>query len=415
MFKNYLLTAWKVLMRRKVFSFISLFGISITLAILLILSTILDNFLYPLGPEKSNQNFLSINRLTITSKDGDSNWSSRPGYKFLAENVARLKSPEKTSFFTSFKQGTSFISGEKINNYLRRTDASYWQILDFNFIKGRTFTEEEFNSGTMVAVISETTAKELFSEQDPLKQSFVVNNQTFQVIGVVKDISFFENIAFSDIWVPYTTAPSTSYKAGLTSGWGAILYHSNKNMLKEIQSEYINLLKEDFISPDPENYHTAVSGADTPIENLARNIINSKTYKSDADKLITLFIVFVVAFMLLPSINLINLNISRIMERSSEIGVRKAFGASTSQLVLQFIIENIVITAIGGVIGLLISWFVLVQIEINNLIPGGHFQFSLNTYLYGFSMIFVFGLISGAYPAYKMSKLHPVAALKGGA
>jgi len=415
MFKNYLLTAWKVLMRRKVFSFISLFGISITLAILLILSTMLDNFLYPLGPEKSNQNFLSINRLTITSKDGDSNWSSRPGYKFLAENVARLQSPEKMSFFTGFKQGTSFISGEKINNYLRRTDASYWQILDFNFIKGRTFTEEEFNSGTMVAVISETTAKELFSEQDPLKQSFVVNNQTFQVIGVVKDISFFENIAFSDIWVPYTTAPSTSYKAGLTSGWGAILYHSNKNMLKEIQSEYINLLKEDFISPDPENYHTAVSGADTPIENLARNIINSKTYKSDADKLITLFIVFVVAFMLLPSINLINLNISRIMERSSEIGVRKAFGASTSQLVLQFIIENIVITAIGGVIGLLISWFVLVQIEINNLIPGGHFQFSLNTYLYGFSMIFVFGLISGAYPAYKMSKLHPVAALKGGA
>jgi len=415
MFKNYLLTAWKVLMRRKVFSFISLFGISITLAILLILSTILDNFLYPLGPEKSNQNFLSINRLTITSKDGDSNWSSRPGYKFLAENVARLKSPEKTSFFTSFKQGTSFISGEKINNYLRRTDASYWQILDFDFTKGRAFTEEEFNSGTMVAVISETTAKELFAEQEPLRQSFVVNNQTFQVIGVVKDISFFENIAFSDIWVPYTTAPSTSYKAGLTSGWGAILYHSNKNMLKEIQSEYINLLKEDFISPDPENYHTAVSGADTPIENLARNIINSKTYKSDADKLIALFIVFVVAFMLLPSINLINLNISRIMERSSEIGVRKAFGASSSQLVLQFIIENIVITAIGGLIGLLISWFVLVQIEINNLIPGGHFQFSLNTYLYGFSMIFVFGLISGAYPAYKMSKLHPVAALKGGA
>ena len=81
----------------------------------------------------------------------------------------------------------------------------------------------------------------------------------------------------------------------------------------------------------------------------------------------------------------------------------------------KFIIENILITAIGGLIGLLLSWFILVQIELNDLIPGVEFNFSLNTYLYGFSMILIFGLISGTYPAYKMSKLHPVDALKGGA
>ena len=415
MFKNYILTAWKVLLRRKVFTFISLFGISITLAILLILSTALDNFLYPSGPEKTNQNFLSINRLTVISKDEQRNWSSRPGYQFLADNVRRLQAPEKISFFTGFNKGTSFLSGEKLTNVLRKTDADYWQILDFDFVVGRTYTEEEFNSGAMVTVLSETTSREFFGKQNPLNKKIVVNNQSFTVIGVVKDVSFLENIAYSDIWVPYTTAPSTSYKKGLTSGWGALLYHSNDAMLKEMQSEYINLLKEDFVSPDPENYHTAISGADTPLENLARNIINSKTYKSDADKLVLLFILFAIAFMLLPSINLINLNISRIMERSSEIGVRKAFGASSKQLVLQFIIENILITAIGGLIGLLLSWFILVQIELSDLIPGVEFTFSLNTYLYGFSMILIFGLISGTYPAYKMSKLHPVDALKGGA
>jgi len=119
--------------------------------------------------------------------------------------------------------------------------------------------------------------------------------------------------------------------------------------------------------------------------------------------------------MLLPSINLINLNISRILERSSEIGVRKAFGASHKQLIVQFVVENILLTAVGGLIGFVISWFVLWQVEINQLIPGADFRFSLHSYIYGFGMIFLFGLISGTYPAYKMSKLHPVTALKGGA
>lgn len=409
------MTAWKVLLRRKVFSFISLFGISITLAILLILTTLLDNYLYPMGPEKNNQNFLSINRLTIISKDQQSTWSSQPGYQFLAENVNRLKAPEKISFFTGFNDGASFISGDKIINKLRRTDATYWQILDFDLIHGRTYTDEEFDAGAMVAVISQTTSKEFFGTQNSINKSFIVNNQSFEVIGVAKDVSFFENIAYSDIWVPYTTSPSTSYKLGLTSGWGAMLYHSNKNMLPEMQSEYINLLQEDFISPDPEQYHTAISGADTPIENLARDIIGADNYKADSTKLITLFMLLAVVFMLLPSINLINLNISRIMERSSEIGVRKAFGASSKQLVFQFIIENILITGIGGIIGLLISWLVLRQVESSQLIPAVQFSFSINTFVYGFSMIFVFALISGTYPAYKMSKLHPVDALKGGA
>ncbi|MCW8999187.1 MAG: hypothetical protein OQK04_10775, partial [Kangiellaceae bacterium] len=83
MLKNYLLTAWKVLLRRKFFTFISLFGITITLSVLLILSTALDNFLYPSGPEKNNHQLLFIEQLTIESRDGQSNWSSEPGYGFL--------------------------------------------------------------------------------------------------------------------------------------------------------------------------------------------------------------------------------------------------------------------------------------------------------------------------------------------
>ena len=144
-------------------------------------------------------------------------------------------------------------------------------------------------------------------------------------------------------------------------------------------------------------------------------VSNRTGYESGANKLINIFLGLAFAFMLLPSINLINLNISRIMERSAEIGVRKAFGASSWQLVAQFVVENIVVTALGGLLGFIFSFLVLAQIEAKNLIPGIRFHLTLNVFYYAFGMIFFFGILSGVLPAYKMSKLHPVTALKGGA
>jgi putative ABC transport system permease protein len=80
-------------------------------------------------------------------------------------------------------------------------------------------------------------------------------------------------------------------------------------------------------------------------------------------------------FMLLPALNLVNLNSSRIMERSSEIGVRKAFGATSSTLALQFIVENIVLTLLGGALGLILAYGVLQMIEASQVIE--HAQFYL--------------------------------------
>lgn len=415
MFKNYLVTAWKVLLRRKVFTFISLFGISITLAVLLILSTVVQNYLHPSGPEKNNDQFVTVTRLDVTSEDERNNWTSNPGFYFLKENVARMTSPELMSFYMNNSQGATFIEGTKYSNKVRKTDANYFEILDFDFLYGRPFTQQEFDQGAMLAVISKTTAIELFQTENAIDKTLKVNNQSFYVIGVVSDVSMFERSAYSDIWVPYTTHATSSYKVEFMGGWEALLYHSDRNMIKEMQAEYIHIITEDVVSPDPSRFHHIVGGADTPFENLARTIVDQDGYKGKTQQLVVFITVAVICFMLLPSINLINLNISRIMERSSEIGVRKAFGASTKHLVVQFITENMVITFLGGLLGLLLSWFVLYQIEASGIVPATEYSFGWHTFTYGFGMIFLFGLLSGTYPAYKMSKLHPVTALKGDA
>jgi len=116
--------------------------------------------------------------------------------------------------------------------------------------------------------------------------------------------------------------------------------------------------------------------------------------------------------MLLPTLNLININISRIMERSSEIAVRKAFGASSRTLVWQFIVENIILTIFGAVIGVLGSFVIIQVINSSDLIPNIHLTINFTVLFYALIACFVFGLLSGVYPAWRMSRMQVVTALK---
>ena len=118
-------------------------------------------------------------------------------------------------------------------------------------------------------------------------------------------------------------------------------------------------------------------------------------------------------FMALPAINLVNLNVSRIMERASEIGVRKAFGASSRTLVGQFIVESIVLTLVGGAIGLLLSLLVMQAINASGLIPYTPLAVSHRVFVAGLGLSLLFAMMAGALPAWRMSRLHPVEALHG--
>ena len=119
-------------------------------------------------------------------------------------------------------------------------------------------------------------------------------------------------------------------------------------------------------------------------------------------------------FMILPAINLVNINVSRILERTSEIGIRKSFGASSITLVVQFLVENIIITLIGGLISFLLASIILVVFNQTGLLPDTHFALNFRIFCTGMMIAIFFGLISGVYPAFKMSKLQPAEIIQGG-
>jgi putative ABC transport system permease protein len=101
------------------------------------------------------------------------------------------------------------------------------------------------------------------------------------------------------------------------------------------------------------------------------------------------------------------------MERSGEIGVRKAFGATSGQLAAQLLLENILLCLAGGGLSLLCAWGVLAWLEHAGPLP--YLKVSLNFAVFGYGLLLtvVFGVLSGALPAWRMSRLDPVHALKG--
>ncbi|NJK94071.1 MAG: FtsX-like permease family protein [Bacteroidales bacterium] len=136
--------------------------------------------------------------------------------------------------------------------------------------------------------------------------------------------------------------------------------------------------------------------------------------KSERIQKQVLIIFMISLFLMLPLLNLTSLTVSRIFERSSEIGVRKSFGATKHMMIWQFVYENIIVCLLGGVLGFCGAWLLLKGINAAGLMQIGAISFSYRILFYGLIVILAFGFLSGFYPAWKMSKLQITEALKGG-
>jgi putative ABC transport system permease protein len=410
MLRSYLKIAFKVLLRRKFFTLVSLFGISFTLVVLMVATAVLDHMFAPLPPEVNQDRTVSIARASMFGER--SQWNSSPGFRLLDQYARNLPGAERMSVFTRPDQVYSYPNGTKVKLFLKRTDGEFWRILRFGFLEGAPYTTEDVEAASMVAVITKTTRERLLLDESAVGQTVEVDGQRFRIVGVVEDVPRLRVIPFAEIWTPYTTLKTDSYKTELLGAFNAIVLARERAAIPGMQGELRSRLARAEL-PDPKHFKALVAPLESTFEAMARTDIRSED--SQSERLWLIMVGGALLFMLLPTVNLINLNVSRIMERASEIGVRKAFGASSRTLVGQFVIENLVLTMIGGVVGLLASVLVLRAINTSGLIPYAALQINYRIFLYGIGLSVFFGFFSGVYPAWRMSRLSPVQALKGAA
>lgn len=413
MLRNYLLTAYKVFMRRKLFTAINLACIVLTLVVLMVISALLETAFFPGGVEGRSERMLQIYGIRSASADFSNMRTSLMGYKTIDKYLKPMQGVERVSAFT-VTSAVSAYQGDRVSTLdMRHVDADYWKILDFKLLAGRLPDAADEQAGRMVAVINASTARQLFGDASAVGQPLAVGGQRFEVIGVVEDVLHINS--YADIWAPLSTFPSTNYQNELTGNFAVMLLARDRADLPRIQRE-VQRIATTFVTEDPHTYSSTVFWADSKLDVFARQLFdNQSDADSGASKLLLMIGGGMLLFMLLPALNLVNLNMGRIMERSAEIGVRKAFGATSQHLVGQLVIENVLLCLAGGLLGLACTRLALWWLEASQLIPYLEVHVNLAVFAFGMLLAFVFGLLSGVIPAWKMSRLDPVHALKGAA
>ncbi|MDO7848745.1 ABC transporter permease [Hymenobacter sp. M29] len=415
MLLSYLKIAWKVLMRRKFFTFISLFGVSFTLMILLVVMAIYDHAVGPAAPMKRVDRMLFVNTLRHEMRDGHGWMSQLTSIHFVNDYVRKLKTPEKVGITTASANATAFTKSKLLPLDLAYTDSNLWQIMDYDFLGGRAFTAAEVAQAQHVCVINEATARAYFGRTDVVGQTIEIDLKRYRVAGVVRNVSAAQVYAYADVWVPYTLSPQYFKDDRLEGEFLVVLLAPSAAAVPAVSAEYQQMMKRIPI-PRPKEVKAIYSYADPIVPGVTRGFLGNEP--SMRDDHLTKFYVLVgglaLLFMLLPVLNLVNLNVTRILERSGEIGVRKAFGAAGADLVGQFLVENVVLALVGGLLGLGLAAGALALVNEAHPIAYAHFALSWSVFGWGMVLTLLFGLMSGVYPAWKMSRLNPVAALRGG-
>ncbi|MDJ1493276.1 ABC transporter permease [Cytophagaceae bacterium DM2B3-1] len=411
---NYLKIAWKVLGRNRFFTFISLFGISFTLMILLVITSFLSHLLGENYPEDKRDRSLYVMRSVMRNTKQNGQMTGPISAYFVINYLEKMQTPEKVAFMSFVPSNVNtFVGNKKLSLFAKYTDAEFWNVLNFKFIEGKPYQTNQVANSEKVVVITEDTRRQYFGEGVAAVGKYInINNESYRISGVVKEVPITRIHVSSDVYMPYTHDKINLKNLEYNGRYCAILLASTSADVPKMRAEFDNMAAK-LPLPDPKSFDKLIIHADDFIDGMLRNFTGIDE-ESPRDYFMRIGAIFAFLFMLLPAVNLINVNISRILERSSEIGVRKAFGASSPHLVLQFIVENIAITFIGGLIGFVGAGLVVYIINNSGLIPYGDLTINFTVLATGLTLCLIFGVLSGVYPAFRMSRLHIVKALKAG-
>ena len=420
MYKVYLKQAMQMLRQNKFFSIIYITGTGLAITMVMILAILYYFRTGNIAPEINRDRMLVIQHGKILNKvEGQGNGSSRLSYPTIKKCFYSMQTPEAVTAILPIGEQTEFIqtpgSDEVYNGLVMGTDVAFWKIFQFRFLAGKPYTEEEFTSGIRKAVVSESLARRLFNTSDATGKTFLLNFEEYQVSGVVEDVPSIAQFCYAEMWIPFTNRPSQIQG----SKWcDFILGHMQLYILAKKPGDFDAIRRE--AEENCRRYSANIPQYNFVLNEQPDTVLRAwlRTDSFASPKFMKLFIqIFSVIFLLLlvPSINLTGMTASRMKKRMEELGIRKAFGAQNRTLLLQILYENLLLTLLGGLIGLLISYGLIFMLKgwlLGNydwdgssltasidLSPG----MLINPAIFGYTLIFclILNLMSALVPAWR--------------
>ena len=288
------------------------------------------------------------------------------------------------------------------------TTPAYNKITDTQTILGSDFTDFDVQGMSKVAVLGYKIKEDLFEDENPIGKIIRIKQTNFRVIGVMEEqgTQMFQN--FDEyIYIPITTAQK--FLLGINHVQSSVVKIVEQDKIDEAVESIRLMLRERHNIYNPEgdlskDDFKVVSGKETA------ELMNTVT------SILALLLSSVAAIALLVGgIGIMNIMLVSVVERTREIGLRKAVGARKKDILYQFLIEAMVLTGVGGILGILLGAILSYLVSIVLTMALGiewEFVLSLSSIILAFGVATGIGLIFGIYPARKAAKLSPIDALR---
>ena len=400
MYKESFLMAWASLVANKLRSLLTMLGIIIGVAAVIALVSIGNGVKQDIEDSISS---LGSNLLVVMPGA-----PRTPGVRPSQGSMKSLKISdyEAIAKLEGVKAASPMTNGSYVVIYQNKNwttsvagvNANFQDVNNWTMTSGRFFSDKNVQNRERVAVVGQTVVKNLFADEDPVGKEIRVKNIPFRVIGVLKSKGngTMGNDQDDTVLIPYTT--SMERVEGIDYLRMVYVVAKDDGGIDRLQADIENLLR------------VRHNIKDTNLDDF--NIQNMKSIMETVAQTtgtFTLFLGAVAAISLVVGgIGIMNIMLVSVTERTREIGVRKALGATYSVIVTQFLIEAVVISLMGGFIGIA---FGIGASKVIGMVSGMSTVVSVPTIIMSFAFSMAIGLIFGIYPARKAAKLNPIDAL----
>ena len=278
------------------------------------------------------------------------------------------------------------------------TTPGYESIRNWTVAEGRFLQQPDIDNRSFVAVIGSEAATEMYGTTHAVGETFSLNGYTLTVVGVLAQVgSSASGSNDNQILIPFTLAQRLSNQTSISSFYVSA---ASSSQVEQAQAAVESYLEKAFT-----NYNTNSFGTQYSVFNQSEML---STLSETTNTLILMLGGIAAISLLVGGIGIMNIMLVSVSERTREIGIRKAIGAARGNILMQFLIESLVVSLMGGVLGLAIS---VAAVNALALVLQMTLTIPVNVAWMAIGFSVFIGVVFGMYPANKASKLRPIEAL----